>query len=392
MKLYIAVCGMGLGHASRCLPLAKIASLRGAEVVFSTYGEEALNLIRDKGFRAVKVPGVSYLIGNEGGVDFRLTLAKGPLELYKFIRQVVTEAKCLMSEKPSVVISDSRLSTVLAAEALGLPSILILNQVKVLIPRRRPIGRLGLRVKAFTERMGCEVLSLGWSRAESLLIADFPPPYTISKLNLELPAKLEVKAKFVGPLIEAEKYMAVDVEEKLRVKEELGLSDKPLILFSAGGLSGERLKLLRLVVSAFKRRDDVNVVATASTPGGKVSLKVGSVTVHGWLRDRHLLLKAADLLITHGGHTSIAEAVYAATPMLIIPTPGHTERVNNARTAEKLGVAKVLSLEDAERSLGRAVDEVLLNEDYVKRAWSLAKRAAKFNAVEEVYREALKYS
>ena len=39
MKVYIAACGMGLGHVGRCLPIAKRLRELGIEVVFSTYGD-----------------------------------------------------------------------------------------------------------------------------------------------------------------------------------------------------------------------------------------------------------------------------------------------------------------------------------------------------------------
>jgi len=385
VKVYIAACGMGLGHASRCLKLAERLRSMGADVVFSTYGD-ASRLVRSEGFKVLDAPKLTYLLDQEGGVDFKLTLAKGAPELLTFIRQVAFEARQLMAERPSVVLSDSRLSTIVASRALEVPSILLLNQVKVVIPRRRPLGRLGREVKRGVERLGCEVLSLGWSMAWEVLIADFPPPYTISRANLELPARLRGKVRLVGPLIDVDRLSVRGAEDKEAAKEALGLGGRPLILLLAGGLEGERAVLLRLMLRALRGRRDVNVLASMSTPGREVYVRSGSVTVVGWIGDRATALKAADVLVTHGGHTSIAEAIYAATPMLIVPTPGHTERMNNALTAQRLGVARVVG-EGGVEEVREALDELLEDRGYSHRALSLAREVARFRAVEEVCRE-----
>ena len=385
MKVYIAACGMGLGHASRCLKLAERLRSMGIDVVFSTYGE-ASKLVKSEGFKVLDAPQLAYLLNQEGGVDFKLTLARGAPELLTFMRQVAFEARQLTVERPSVVLSDSRLSTIVASRALEVPSILLLNQVKVVIPRRRPLGRVGREVKRGVERLSCELLSLGWSMARAVLIADFPPPYTISRANLELPARLKCKVKLVGPLIDVDRLAVKGVEDKEAAKEALGFDDRPLVLLLAGGLEGERASLLRLMLRALRGRRDVNVLASMSTPGREVYVKSGSMTVVGWLRDRAIALKAADVLVTHGGHTSIAEAIYAATPMLIVPTPGHTERLNNALTAERLGVAKVVG-EGGVGEVCEVLDELLSDQGYSRRALSLAREVAKFRAVEEVCRE-----
>ncbi|RLF12304.1 MAG: hypothetical protein DRJ98_00895 [Thermoprotei archaeon] len=388
MKLYIAACGLGLGHATRCLALAEKAKMQGFKVAFSTYSGETLKLLRNKGYPVLEVPYMAYLLGDDGNVDFKLTLARGPIELRKLAVQTGLEFKYMLKEKPDVVVADSRLSAVTAAYLLDLPSILILNQVKLIIPRRRPIKGAALKVKAATERLGCELLGMGWSKVDKVLVADFPPPYTISRDNLYVPARLRGKLKLVGPLIDYERYT---LEDKDQAKEKLKLYGKPLILVSTGGLKEERIKLLRTVISSFKGLSKVNVVVSASLPERQgLMFEENGVKVYGWLPSRHEYLKAADLLITHGGHTSIAEAMYTATPMLIVPNKGHTERTGNARAAEQLGVAKVLDQEEAEAEKLREVALTMLSDPtYSERASKLAKEVHRFRAVDEALKEIL---
>jgi len=37
LRIYFGVCGIGLGHAGRCVPIAKKLMDEGAEILFSTY-------------------------------------------------------------------------------------------------------------------------------------------------------------------------------------------------------------------------------------------------------------------------------------------------------------------------------------------------------------------
>jgi UDP:flavonoid glycosyltransferase YjiC (YdhE family) len=387
MRLYIAACGMGLGHASRCLALAEEARRRGIEVTFSTYAGEAARLLKSRGFEAYEAPSLSYLLNGEGDLDFKLTLAKGPLELRKLAVHVALEAKYLKRAEPDVVISDSRLSTVIAAKLLGLPSALIINQLKLIIPRRRPIGGAKLSLKLGVERLGCEVLSVAWSQSSRILIPDFPPPLTISTDNLYIPRRLKDKVKLVGPLLGEELR---GLEGKEEAKRRVGV-EGPLVLMLAGGLREERLKLLRAMVSGFSDVQGLLVLASASLPGRRgLLLKRGGLRVYAWLPERGSLLKAADVLVTHGGHTSIAEAMCTATPMVIAPLKGHTERLGNARAMERLGVARVVDLErQGAEGLREAVLEVMKDDSYRARAEEVAREALRYWGVDEAMREAV---
>lgn len=388
MRLYIAACGMGLGHASRCLALAEEARREGHEVVFSTYGGEAASLIRSRGFEVYEVPRISYRLNKEGDVDFRLTLAKGPLEVRKLPIHVALELKYMSSAKPDVAISDSRLSTVVAAGLLNVPSALIINQLKVIIPRRRPMGRLSLALKRGVERLGCELLSEAWGLASTIFIPDFPPPLTISRENLAVPEKLRGKVRLVGPVLNEGLLRSARSTDGGGAK--LRPSDRGrLVVALAGGLREEKLRLIRAMALGLSRLEGLRVIASAGLPGRKrLLLRCRGVEVHGWLPDYWKLLAAADVCINHGGHTSIAEALYAGTPMVLAPLKGHTERCSNSRSMERLGVARIVDLETAgPEGLRGAVLEVLEDGSYAKRAAEVARLARRFHAAREMLNE-----
>ena len=388
MRLYVAVCGLGLGHASRCLALAEEARRRGVDVAFSTYVGEASALLKSRGFEVYEAPSMSYLLNGEGDVDFKLTLARGPLEVRKLAVHAALEVKYMERAKPDVVVSDSRLSAVAAARLLGIPSALIINQLKLIIPRRRPLRRASRAVKAMVERLGCELLGKAWGWTSRILVPDFPPPLTISKENLHVPERLRGKVRLVGPMLDEEARRRVDKEE---AKQALGVKGR-LVLASIGGLREEKAQLLRAVVACFKEAEGLQVVASASLPQRPgLLLSRRGLKVYGWLPQHRAYLRAADILITHGGHTSIAEALCTATPMVIAPLKGHTERLGNARSMEELGVAKVVDLEtQGPKGLGETVEEVLNDDSYRERAEELAEEALKHSAIEEVLNEVLR--
>ena len=78
MKVLFGVCGIGLGHAGRCIPIARKLVEKGAEVLFSTY-RDAVEYVKKEGFPLVKAPSVGFMVKTDGSVDFRQTIANpGP--------------------------------------------------------------------------------------------------------------------------------------------------------------------------------------------------------------------------------------------------------------------------------------------------------------------------
>ncbi|MDD1766865.1 MAG: hypothetical protein LUQ00_03010, partial [Candidatus Methanomethyliaceae archaeon] len=140
MRIYFAPCGMALGHAGRCIPVAKTFRERGHSVFFSTYGE-AVDFIKKTGFPVEGVPPIRFYEKEDGTLNFRRTLSIGPKSLLIFARQTGAELNLIEHFKPDLIISDSRLSTVLAARMRRINLVLILHQLRVMIPHLKPITR-----------------------------------------------------------------------------------------------------------------------------------------------------------------------------------------------------------------------------------------------------------
>ncbi|PSN92898.1 hypothetical protein B9P99_03055, partial [Candidatus Marsarchaeota G1 archaeon OSP_B] len=185
-KIFIGACGIGLGHVGRMLPVAKILRERGWRVYFSTYGD-ASNYSINEGFPTIRERELSYGSKSDGSLSLKETFRVFPRVLLSFLSQVKREFSALRALKPNVVLSDSRLSTLIAARALGYPSILVMHEFKMLIPLQGDeLPGIGF-VKRFFERVALETFGLGWDLADRVLITDFPPPFTVCKPNVVLP-------------------------------------------------------------------------------------------------------------------------------------------------------------------------------------------------------------
>src|SRR5437867_11086072 len=120
--------------------VADLLRENGAEVRFSSYGEAA-NYVSLRGYRCVTVAPVEFAWSMEGGFSVKDSLANILRWFANFSRQVNQETRSMTACNPEVVVSDSRLSPLVAAKLLNIPSIVLLNQVKLLLsPRLRELA------------------------------------------------------------------------------------------------------------------------------------------------------------------------------------------------------------------------------------------------------------
>ncbi|HVP16963.1 MAG TPA: glycosyltransferase [candidate division Zixibacteria bacterium] len=68
----------------------------------------------------------------------------------------------------------------------------------------------------------------------------------------------------------------------------------------------------------------------------------GNVTIYKWVPNRFEYLKACDVVIGRAGHGTITQCMCYGKPVILVPTPNHTEQLANARQAQRLGAAQVI--------------------------------------------------
>ncbi len=339
MRVYFSPCGIGLGHVGRCIPIARKLLEKNIEVMFSTY-QEGIQYVEQEKLPLTKAPPIGFQVKQDGTIDFRQTAVNpGPfLSSFTFMKQINAEIETIQRFKPDVVVSDSRASPLLASKILEIPRICILNQFQVIIPRKNHF----LRLARFADFITLVVIGKIWTSGNAVLIPDFPQPYTISTGNLNIPKSYRKKVKLIGPIL-SKHPNDLPTEEELRKKLKLPM-DKPVIFAPISGPIRERAFLTRILGKIFLDfPEKYEIVFSLGYPNADTEpIRHSNLRIYKWVPNRFEYLKACDLVISRAGHGTITQCMCYGKPMVLVPTPSHTEQLNNAKQAEKLGVAKVV--------------------------------------------------
>ncbi|MEM3769793.1 MAG: glycosyltransferase [Candidatus Bathyarchaeia archaeon] len=343
MRIYFAPCGIGLGHVGRCVPIAKRFLEKNASVMFSTY-REGIPYIQRENFPLFKAPPIGFQVRPDGTIDFKQTAVNpGPfLASFTFMRQVNAELYAIESFNPDVVVSDSRASTLLAARILRKPRICILNQFQPIIPRKKRF----LRLARFADSVTLTLIGKVWTTGDMVLIPDFPQPYTVCAGNLNIPKVYQKRVHLIGPILPVHPEKLPD---KKGIRKMLNMpQNKPVIFVPISGSVKEKaffIGILRKILMRFPK--DYEIVLSMGYPNADTNpIRYGNLTIYKWIPNRFEYLKACDLVISRAGHGTITQCMCYGKPMILVPTPNHTEQINNAVQAKKLGVAKVIQQEN----------------------------------------------
>jgi UDP-N-acetylglucosamine--N-acetylmuramyl-(pentapeptide) pyrophosphoryl-undecaprenol N-acetylglucosamine transferase len=380
MRVYFAPCGIGLGHVGRSVPIAKKLSERNVEIVFSTYREGTSYIKREK-LPLIEAPPIGFQVKPDGTIDFRQTaINPGPfLASFTVLKQVGAEIKAIHRFKPDIIVSDSRISPLLAARALRIPRICILNQFQVIIPRKTRF----LRLARLADFGTLTLVGKMWTSGNTVLIPDFPPPYTICTGNLHIPKNYKKNVKLTGPILPIHPDK-VPNQEMLRVKLKLP-SEKPVVFVPISGPLKERAFLtgiLRKLLLEFPEKYEV-VVSLGYPDTDDKPIRHGNVTLYKWISNRFEYLKACDMVVARAGHGTITQCMCYGKPMILIPTPSHTEQLSNAKQAADLGIAKVIQQENVTKEKLLEKVEQILKSDMHEKLVEVQKEVLKYDGLEK---------
>ncbi|MFZ8857966.1 MAG: UDP-N-acetylglucosamine--N-acetylmuramyl-(pentapeptide) pyrophosphoryl-undecaprenol N-acetylglucosamine transferase [Candidatus Caldarchaeales archaeon] len=355
MRAHVAVCGIGFGHASRSLPIIRRLLARGHDVTVTSYGD-GLSYLKASGVEVNAVTGVDYGRSPDGGVSVRWTILRNLLLPLRVSHQILQEMALIERWRPEVVLSDTRASAVIAARALGVPVLTLLNQYRTAI-----IHRKHQRAVEVANAL-IDLVPRVWNLSEKVLVADYPPPYTISSRNLPLRESEVRKVEFVGPVLGVRRD---EYPEREGAKQILGFRpDEPLVCVLTTGPASERKSFRERVLGALEGIADLQVLFSLGEPGSGGKQVKGKHLIVPWLEDEHLALSAADVVISRAGQTTVLKSIAFGCRMVLMPVPDHAEQTGNAASAASKGLAVVVDQRDLNPdSLRSAVLSALEHDD-----------------------------
>jgi UDP-N-acetylglucosamine--N-acetylmuramyl-(pentapeptide) pyrophosphoryl-undecaprenol N-acetylglucosamine transferase len=367
-KIYFAVFGSGLGHVTRVFDLSERLRANGDEFRFSC-SAQALNYLAMVAGRDEIVPSPHLDVEwtEEGSFSSRDFILHFPSLFNSFLKQLAFESKSIPRFTPDVVVSDSRLSAVLAARERSIPIVTMLNQFRVTFPPRFRVNRSG----RLYERIAGDVLGLLWSLSDQVLMTDLPPPFTIGAASFEGNdvAKVVRYVGFTSPRLE------VGEERLSKARRLLGMDARPLVFFQISGPEQTKKVFVDAVLRStpeLARRFNV-VVSIGTTGGAQEPVRLSSgAWLYEWCPIKDELFAISELVVARSGHRTIGQCIDAGKPAVLIPIRNHSEQIGNADRFRELGLGvEIRSEELTPAGLTLAVEECLNDPAYARRARAL---------------------
>jgi predicted glycosyltransferase len=344
--LFYAVNGLGLGHVTRLIAIAReIKSLRGdAEILFLT-SSEADSVIYEEGFPAIKVP--SKNIARESGLAARIHV--------RLLQE--TAWSVFSSFNPHITVVD----TFPLGFAYELDPVLKWRTSKfVFVYRQRREEKTLL--KRFQSAL---------NEYELVIV-----PHEKQDFGIMLPRK--VKAVFAGKIIIRGKK---DLLPAARVKESYNLPmDKKCVLITLGGGGQEGLEeVINRILDVCAGLPDIHPVVAYGSLMRSINTHNNCTVIRRYFPLCELY-HAFDYMIAGCGYNTVNELLYFNKPALFLPFERQVDdQERRARDIRKAGLG--LTANPADTVDIRAQFTKLLDENvYAQVKKNLKKRRFKNNA------------
>lgn len=327
MKVLIMPCGIGMGHTSRCVTIAKKLEAMGVEVAFASYGSGYKILNAHYNYELYKLPDIKFY-GVECELDIKYTAKKSINVPFIFLKSIYKESRMIKKFKPDIIIADSHFSVPITAKIHGIPCVMIQNELTLnfaeLYPDEKPMEYLETGLKKFV----ADVCNL----SNVVMIPDVPG-------SIEIPTKLENKVVHTGPLLREDPRKMKD-KKQLRIKMGFNTFDR-IVLVTVGG-SEFGLELLKLICNASSKIDaDKIVIVSGPQINDDLIPETEKIVKKKFLNNMMEWMKISDVIVTLAGHTTTMEVIALGIPNLTVPIEKHPEQLRNGSNIKKYGISIV---------------------------------------------------
>ena len=323
MRILVAAFG-DAGHVFPAIALGKALAARGHEVVIETWEERR---------EAVEGAGLGFAAAEE----YRMFPPPDPdSEEGQHAAEAAQALMPLLEDfRPHVVVSDIlTLAPTLAAERAGIPLATLIPHIYPVVEPGLPFFAIGLRPPR--TGLGRRIWRYGHDRALRIGLEQGRRDLNVQRSRLELPPidrfhggispDLALVATY--PQLEYPRTWPAGVEitgpmtfELPHPEIELPPGDDPLVLVAPSTAHDSDNHLVRTALAALAD-EPVRVVATTNRVAPQHPIEVpANAKLVEWLSYSQLM-PAASLVVSHGGHGTVARALGAGTPVLVCPIIG----------------------------------------------------------------------
>ena len=212
MKILITTCGVGIGHSSRDVALAKLLEKKGHKIYFASYGT-GLHYLQKNNYKPYNLPPMNFH-HEDGVLDIEKSVKKSKDIPFTFIKSMYRESRIIKKIKPDLIITDSLYSPPITAKFLNVPCYIITNDLTFGFSQNTNMTS----IKYFEKSIRKFIIEISKS-TNKILIPDIPESITI-------PKELEDKTEFIGPLLH-KNPQEIDTKENLRRK--YGLDNNEIV-------------------------------------------------------------------------------------------------------------------------------------------------------------------
>ena len=354
------------GHVFPALALGRELRARGHEVMLHTSDRWAVTA-DELGLRFTAAPD---RLTEDAGVPLP-TVADAARELVPVLEEF----------RPDVVVSDLfSLVPALAADAAGMPRASLVPHVypveepgtpfylQGLLPPRGRMGRLGWRMATAARepalRRGRDDLNRVRSQLGLAPLPDFHGALSDRLVLVATFPQLEYERRW-PPHVHVTGPLFFDLSGP---KVELPPGSDPLVLVTGSTSVDPHLRFVETALAAL-RDEPVRVVVTTGgrNRGGDAGERVRFVD---WGSNEQLL-SAASLVVTPGGHGTVARSLAAGVPVLVCPVQG--DQAENGARVTWAGAGLMLPRRLARRrSMRWAIRRMLSDRSFAERAAAFA--------------------
>jgi len=307
VKIAFGVCSLGLGHATRSIPVIKKLEEEGFDIVIISHNR-ALTLLKKEfpNLKAYELEDFPIKYPPKAHQFIPYFFAKSN----KIVRSLISSHKNFLKiheeESFDLIISDSRFDIF----HVDKPSFLIIHQLRFMLPTKF-LKDLSMFYNAYMAKYFTKIL-----------VPDFKNNSLTGEMSHGISWIPKEKIEYIGPL---SSFQRRDMERDID------------ILISISGPEPQRTLFENMVMEQMDSLDG-NVVVTLGRPenGGK---KRKNVYYYLPLKKREELMNRSKLIISRSGYSTIMDLYVVGGKAMFIPTPGQPEQEYLAKYLEKRKIA-----------------------------------------------------